>query len=191
MQQKNKAIIIAILLTAFLVGSIVYGLMMSSHTFTNTVQIKGINLQVLQWISDTTPPTTLVTAHDWSKVERGQTVYYEFVCLKNIGTENVTLAFNTDLNPDYGSVTWYIEYYEQSTSSWKWKNWEQAITDKVPYVPGHVDNPVRPNQLIGMRTSSPSDLAIGRIRIALTITNNAPIAETLTFNITVTGTEKV
>ena len=57
------------------------------------------------------------------------------------------------------------------------------------YIPGHAGNPVRPGQMIGMRPDSPVDLDVGRIRIALTVAEDAPFGTVEPFTITVTGTE--
>jgi hypothetical protein len=151
--------------------------------------IKGVNIKVMSWISDTTPPTTIVTSHDWNSLAQGETVYYEYVCLKNSGTANLTLAFTDTLNATFGTVKWYIEWYD---SGWIWKDWQKSINEaEPPSVPGQNAKPMIAGQTLGLRPASPKSLDVGRIRIELKASTSAPIGELTNFDITVTGTEKV
>lgn len=184
---KKKTTSIAVILIAVLAVATAFALLSGYYEFTNTLSIKGVGVNVYDWIDDLTTPTVLVTSHDWNKMAGGETKYFEYVCVENYGTENVTLVFSDTLSATIGSVTWWIEYYDNSI--WKWYNWEVGITNEIGYIPGHTSNPVEPAAILGLRPATPSDYDLGRIRIELTTTASPPFGAVTPFDITVTGTE--
>jgi hypothetical protein len=184
-----KIVATAVLIVAILAVSIGYALLSASHTFSNSMSIKGVGITVLEWISDTTPPTTTVTAHDWDTCVGGSVVYYQYICLKNTGTEGLTLSFSTTLDPSIGTASWQVEVYDLAHTAWNWKDCAQSITDNPPWMVGDAANPLGQNQVIGMRPTTPTDSCLGHIRIAITIAANAPFGPVTPFDITVTATE--
>ena len=185
MQFSRKKTVAVVLLSILFCG-IAFALLSNYYEFTNTVNIKGVGVKLWHWIDDSTPPTELVTNHDWGTLAGGEVAYFEYVILENYGTEDITLAFSTDLDGSIGTVKWEIEAYVNGV--WEWKDWEQAIADGINYIPGHSGNPMEPGML-GQRPASPQELDVGRIRIVLTIASNAPFGSADPFTITVTGTE--
>lgn len=187
MKRKSKLIAGAVLVSAILVVSYAFALLIASHSFTNTMSIKGVGVTVLEWIDDSTQPTIEVSSHDWGTVAGGQTVYYQYVCVENTGTEGLTLTFSTTLSPSIGSVTWQIEQKEATT--WEWKDWASKIADSDDTIPGSTELPFAAGQVLGMRSATPEYKEMGRIRLAITIDSEAAFGAVPAFSITITGTE--
>jgi hypothetical protein len=189
MQRKTKIGTIAVLVVvALLVSPYVYSLLTAQKSVSNTMNVKGVGVDVLAWVSDTTPPTTSVTGHDWNTVTGGDTVYFADICVKNTGTQNMTLSFSTTLPANVGTVTWWVERNNGGTN-WVWMDWGQGIINNTPYMIGSAALPIRPNQVVGMRATGATDNDLGHIRIAITVSASAPFGPVAPFNIIVTGTE--
>jgi hypothetical protein len=193
MQRKMKMGTIAVLVVvALLVSPYVYSLLTAQKSFSNTMSIKGVGVDVLAWIDDTTPPTTSVTGHDWGVIAGGDVVYYQ-VCVRNTGTQNLTLSFSSTLNASVGTVAWQIQWADQGGMYWDattWKDWATGIATNG--LVGSNTNPFAPNTTLGMAPTLPQPVPVtGHIRIAVTILSNAPFGAVQPFTITITGTEKV
>jgi hypothetical protein len=189
LRKRTKIATVAFLVTvALLVSPYVYSILTAQKSFSNTMNVKGVGVDVLAFIDDTTPPTTSVTGHDWDTVTGGDTVYFADICVKNTGTQNMTLSFSTTLPANVGTVTWWVERNNGGTN-WVWMDWGQGITNNTPYMIGSAAHPIQPNQVVGMRATGAMDNSLGHIRIAITVAANAPFGPVAPFDITVTGTE--
>lgn len=179
----------AVLVVAILSVSIGYALLTASHTLQNTMMIKGVGVDVLSWIDDTTPGAS-VSSYDWGTVAGGDTVYYQ-VCIENTGTQPLTLSFSNTLDPSVGSVSWQIQWADQGHTTWDsgtWQDWASGIAGGT--LVGSQAIPFEAGATLGLAPTLPQPTPVtGHIRIAVTINANAPFGAVTPFNIVVTGTE--
>jgi hypothetical protein len=186
LQKKIKLAATAVLVVAVLAVSIGYALLTATYTFQNTMSIKGVGVTVLEWIDDTTPPTQEVTTHDWGTAAAGETVYYAFVCVRNTGTEYLTLSFSKTLNAAVGTIRWEIEQMDTS-EVWHWHDWASEIASNG--ILGSSSNPMESGQILGMRPEVNAPGNLGHIRIVIEVAADAPQGEVTPFDTTITGTE--
>jgi len=188
----SKKVLFAVAFLAMLSGSVVtYAIVQMTYTVPSRAEIRGINLQLYWFVSDTEAPTTKVVSHDFAVIERGTVAYTPYIILKNAGSKPMSLEFDTTLSTSFGYVYWEIEVYYAPAlepARWQWRNWNEAITQSSAIIPGSPTNPVPAFTTLGQRPASPDGNALGRIRIALSISATSPI-QIVTFDITATATE--
>jgi len=191
----KKGTLISVILLCLLAGTLAYALLSNYTDIAHQLTIKGVKVSIWIWIDDVTTPTTEKTTHDWNKMGANEVADTEFLLIESISTENGTLSFTDTMNPSFGVVDFYIEYWDNSLVSWVALNWQDAIDAGTPYkdssyLPGTIENSIQPDQMIGFRPASPQDKDIGHCWIRLTINGDPPF-ESTTFDTTVTITEYI
>jgi len=192
----KKGSLISIVLLCLLIGTVAYALLSNYTDIAHQLTIKGVKVSIWIWIDDVTPPTVEKTSHDWNKMGANEVANTEFLLIESISTENGTLSFTDTLNPSFGAVDFFIEYWDNSLTRWVALNWQDAIDSGVPYkdssyVPGTPQNPIEPDEFVGYRPAgSPSDKDLGHVWIRLTINGDPPF-ESTSFDTTVTITEYI
>lgn len=189
MNRKMKMIAAVVLITAVLSISLGYALLTAFYSFGNTLIIKGVGVDVTAYIGDNVEPVTKITAKDWGKLAANDAVYFLNLTLKNIGTEKLSLHFNTTLSPTIGVVTWQIEQSNPSGMNWTWQDWQARIDANDPAMLGTTTKPLQVGAVAGWRGDVAVNNVMGHIRILLTIANNAPFGVVPSFEISVYGTE--
>lgn len=119
----------------------------------------------------------------------------EFLLIESISTENGTLSFTDTLNALFGTIEFYIEYWDNSQVAWVSLNWQDAIDSGTAYkdssyVPGTPQNPIQPDEMIGFRPASPQDKDLGHVWIRLNVNGDPPF-ESTSFTTTATITEYI
>jgi len=196
LNKKRLSIILGIA-TLAIICTTVAAQMIASFTTTHQLSIKGIGLDVLEWVSDTTTPTTLFESCDWGTLNPEETGNSINIVLYGSGTEPTTLDFTNTLNVSVGSIKWEIEGYTGGGGGiWNWYNWQGALESGTPvigetYAPGTPENPLAAGEYIGMRPSAPVVGDFGRVRLSLTVDASAPMGPVSAFTTTATATEIV
>lgn len=196
LSKVKRSSIVSLVMIAIAIGSVAYAVLTTQYNISNTLTIKGVGVSIYTWISDTVAPTTLKTSVSWNSMAALEVNSTEFLCLKNYGTQNLTLAFTNDMNSTFGTVKYEIEWYDISVPGWSWVDWGAKIVAGTPlkdtlYVPGDSHNPVLPGQLLGQRPTTPVDKSLGHMRITITIAASPPMGLSTSFQATCTGTEKL
>ena len=197
MKKRTMTTLAGIVAIAVIVTAVAAQLI-GTFTTTHQLSIKGIGIDVLEWIDDTTTPTDLFSSYDWGSLEVDYTAYSVKLVLYGSGTEDSTLAFTDTLSSSIGVIRWEIEFYD---SNWGWVDWQYYLDlgDRVGqdagandvYIYGSPENPLLSEQYVGLRPSSPVKGDFGRVRLTLTTDSDAPMGAAPDFDTVVTATEIV